>query len=59
MSIINKIITKSNWHQIKPKKNNLTYATLEKIWDLSPMQLVDMSTKKSKEMRTSKKRFYF
>ena len=30
MFIINKIITKSNSHQIKPKQNNLTYTSLEK-----------------------------
>ena len=41
MSIIEEIITQSNSHQIKPKENNLTYDSLEKIWDLSPMLLVN------------------
>ena len=30
MSLNNKIITKSNSHQIKPKRNNLTYTSLKK-----------------------------
>ena len=30
ISIINKIITKSKSHQIKPEQNNLTYAPIEK-----------------------------
>ena len=41
MSIIEKITLKSNSHQIKTKKNNLTYDSLEKIWDLSPMLLIN------------------
>ena len=58
MVIISKII-KSNWHQIKPKQNDLTYTPLENIWDLSALRLVNKSTKKSKEVPTSKIRFHF
>ena len=46
ISIIDKIITKSNSHQIKPTQNNLTYTPLEKIWVLSSMRLVNRWTKK-------------
>ena len=28
--VINKIITKSNLHQIKPKRNDMTYTSLER-----------------------------
>ena len=39
ISIFKKItITKPSWHQIKPKQNNLTYTSLEKICDLFSMQ---------------------
>ena len=48
MSIIKKIITKANSHQIKNNQNDLTYISLEKVWDLSRMRLVNRSTKKSK-----------
>ena len=34
-----KIIKKSNSHQIKPKQNSLTYASLEKIWDRFSIRL--------------------
>ena len=54
----NKIITKSNLHQIKTERNNLTYTSLEKIWDIYSMRLVNMLTKKSKEVR-SKIRFHY
>ena len=39
MSIIKKILTKSNSHQIKPKQNKFTYTSLEKILDLSSIRL--------------------
>ena len=58
MAIINKII-KSNSHQIKPKQNNLTYTSLEKVGDLFSMRLVNRTTKKSKEVRSSKIPFHF
>ena len=44
MSTIEKII-KSNSHQIKTKRKHLTYDSLEKIWYLSPMLLVNWSEK--------------
>ena len=53
---------KSNSHQIKPKRNSLTYTPLEKIWDQFSVRLVNRSTKKrkdSKEVQSFKKRFYF
>ena len=59
VAIINKIITKSNSHQIKPKQNNLTYVSLEKIGDLSSMRLFNWSINKSNEVRSSKIRFHF
>ena len=48
MSIIKKIITKTNSNQINPKQNKLSYSSLQKIRDLSTMRLVDRSIKKSK-----------
>ena len=47
MSIIKKI-KKSISDQKKPKQNNLTYTSIEKIWDLSSMRLVNTSTKNFK-----------
>ena len=41
-----KIITQSNSHQKKPKQNSLVYTSLEKIWDLSSMRLVNRLTEK-------------
>ena len=58
MSKINKIITKSNSHQIK-KGNNLTYSSLETIWDLTSMRLVDMSIKRAKKRSSKILRFLF
>ena len=48
MYIIKEII-KSNSRQKKPKQNNLTFTSLEKIWDLSSMRLVNRSTKRAKK----------
>ena len=59
VAIINIIITKSNSHQIKPKRNNMTYTSLEKIGDLSSLRLVNRSIKKGNEVRSSKIRFRF
>ena len=56
MSMVNKIIAKSNSHHIKPERNNLTYTSFETIWDQSSLRQVD---KKSKEVVSSKIRFYF
>ena len=53
ISIINKIIKKSNSHQIKPKQN-LTYTSLEKIWVLSSMRLVNGSAKRAKRCEVQK-----
>ena len=50
MAIITKII-KSNSHQIKLKRNNLTYNSIEKIGDVSSMQLL---TGQAKEQRGGK-----
>ena len=59
MSIINKIITKSNSIKIKTKQNNLTYTSLEKIWDLSSMRLVNRSTNKEQSGAKLKNSFIF
>ena len=58
MSILKKII-KSNLHQIKPKQNKLTYASLEKIRDLSSMQLGNRSTKKMEKRQRLEKKSIF
>ena len=50
-----KIKTKTNSHQIEPKQNNLTYTSLEKIWELSSIRLVN----RTKEQKSSKIRHYF
>ena len=52
ISVINKMITKSNSHQIKSKRNNLTYTSLDKIWNLSSM--VDKSKKRSMRCEVQK-----
>ena len=54
MAIINKIITVSDWHQIKPEINNSTFNSIEKIWNLSSMRLVNKSTKKAKRCDVQK-----
>ena len=48
ISIINKIITKSNSNQINSKQNNLTYTYLEKIRNLFSMRLVNSSNSSNK-----------
>ena len=54
ISVIKKMITKSNSHQIKSKRNNLTYTSLDKIWNLFSMRLVDKSKKKSMRCEVQK-----
>ena len=58
MSIVKKIIEKSNLHQKKPKQNKITYTSLEKIRDLSSIRLANRLTVKSK-MQSTKIRLYF
>ena len=57
MSIIKKIITKSKSHQ-KNLNNNLTYTSLEKIWDLHLIRLVNRSTKKCKKVQEVQVSFF-
>ena len=59
ISVINKIVTKSNSDQIKSKRNNLTYTSLDKIWNLSSMRLVNRSTKRAKRCEVQKHVSYF
>ena len=53
------MITRSKSPQIKQKQQNLTFTSLESLWDPSSLRMVNRSTKKSKEVRSSKIRFYF
>ena len=48
MFTLKKRTTKSNSHKIKPKQNKISYTSLEKILDLSSMQLANRSTKRAK-----------
>ena len=59
ISTIKKIITKSSSPQIKLKRNNLTYNSLEKNMGPVLNATENRSTKKSKEVRSSNVRFYF
>ena len=46
MSTIKKTITKSNSHKMKTKTKQFHLTSVEKTWDLSPLWLVNQSTKK-------------
>ena len=54
-----KKVTKSDSHQIKPKQNNVTYISLETIWELSSMRLNNRSEKEEKRGAKFKTTFLF
>ena len=45
---IKKIITKSNWHQIKHEQNKISYTLLKRTWDQSSLRLDNKLTKRAK-----------
>ena len=58
IGLLERTIKNQTTHQLRPKFD-VTYASLEKIWELSSMRLVSMSTKKGQRGARFENTFLF